>query len=207
MEFLVLGPVEVRIDGKAVPLGGPKQRALLALLLLNANKPVSRSRLIDAVWGERAPASVERSLDNYVSRLRTLVGPDRLERRPPGYLLRVEPGELDLERFAALREQGRAAGAAGDPATARGRLRDALGGGPELIGELERLVSEHPFQQRLLGQLMLSLHRAGRPADALAAYQAFRRRFAEEVGLDPSAELRTLERRILEQDPTLGPAA
>jgi len=249
MEFLVLGPVEVRIDGKAVPLGGPKQRALLALLLLNANKPVSRSRLIDAVWGERAPASVERSLDNYVSRLRTLVGPDRLERRPPGYLLRVEPGELDLERFEALLEQGRAAGAAGDPATARGRLRDALGvwrgraladlaselplgmeaerleerrllalegridaelalgGGPELIGELERLVSEHPFQQRLLGQLMLSLHRAGRPADALAAYQAFRRRFAEEVGLDPSAELRTLERRILEQDPTLGSAA
>src|SRR6266516_6522904 len=249
MEFLVLGPVEVRIDGKAVPLGGPKQRALLALLLLNANKPVSRSRLIDAVWGERAPASVERSLDNYVSRLRTLVGPDRLERRPPGYLLRVEPGELDLERFEALLEQGRAAGAAGDPATARGRLRDALGvwrgraladlaselplgmeaerleerrllalegridaelalgGGPELVGELERLVSEHPFQQRLLGQLMLSLYRAGRPAEALAAYQAFRRRFAEELGLEPSAELRALERRILEQDATLGSAA
>src|SRR5207247_10449522 len=83
----------------------------------------------------------------------------------------------------------------------------ALGGGPELVGELERLVSEHPFQQRLLGQLMLSLHRAGRPADALAAYQAFRRRFAEEVGLEPSAELRARERRVLAQGDTLGPEA
>ncbi len=249
VEFLVLGPVEARIDSRALQLGGPKQRALLALLLLNANGVVSRDRLVDSLWGERAPESAQRSLDAYVSRLRTLLGGERIERRPPGYLLRVEPGELDLERFEALLEQGRAAGAAGDPATARGRLGDALGlwrgraladlaselplgmeaerleerrllalegridaelalgGGPELVGELERLVSEHPFQQRLLGQLMLSLYRAGRPAEALAAYQAFRRRFAEEVGLEPSAELRALERRILEQDATLGPAA
>lgn len=245
VEFLVLGPVEARVDGRMLQLGGPKQRALLALLLLNANQVVSRDRLVDSLWGERAPESAQRSLDAYVSRLRTLLGGERIERRPPGYLLRVEAGELDLERFEALLEQGRAAG---DPATARGRLRDALGlwrgraladlaseplgveaerleerrllalearidaelalgRGPELTGELERLVSEHPFQQRLLGQLMLSLHRAGRPADALAAYQAFRRRFAEELGLEPSPELRTLERRILEQDPTLGPAA
>jgi hypothetical protein len=83
----------------------------------------------------------------------------------------------------------------------------ALGGGAELLGELERLVSEHPFHERLLGQLMLSLYRAGRLAEALAAYQAFRRRFAEELGLEPGAELRTLERRILEQDATLDPAA
>src|SRR5712692_9162632 len=126
MEFAVLGPVEVRIDGKAVPLGGPKQRALLALLLLDANEVVSRDRLVDALWGERAPESAQRSLDTYVSRLRTLLGADRIERRPPGYLLRVDAGELDLERFEALLEQGRAAGAAGDPATARGHLRDAL---------------------------------------------------------------------------------
>src|SRR5262249_15727101 len=192
---------------------------------------------------------VQRSLDTYVYRLRTLLGAQRIERRPPGYRLRVDPGELDLERFEALLEQGRAAAAAGDPARARDRLRDALGlwrggaladlepegaigfeaerleerrlfalearidaelalgAGPELVGELERLVGEHPFQQRLLGQLMLSLYRAGRPAEALAAYQAFRRRFAEELGLEPSVQLRTLERRILEQDPTLGPAA
>jgi peptide/nickel transport system substrate-binding protein len=249
VEFLVLGPLEVRIDGRALPLGGPKQRALLALLLLNGDEVVSRDRLIDGVWGERAPESAQRSLDTYVSRLRTLLGAERIERRPPGYRLRVDPDELDLDRFEALLEQGRAAAAAGDLATTRDRLRDALGlwrgraladlepertiageadrlearrllalegridaelalgGGPELVGELERLVGEHPFQQRLLGQLMLSLYRAGRPAEALAGYQALRRRFAEELGLEPSAELRTLERRILEQDPALGPAA
>jgi len=249
VEFLVLGPVETRIDGRVLHLGGPKQRALLALLLLNANEVVSRDRLVDSLWGGRAPESAQRSLDTYVSRLRTLLGGGRIERRPPGYLLRVEAGELDLERFEALLEQGRTAGAVGDPATARAQLREALalwrgpaladltsdlalsveaerleerrllaleeridaelalGGGPELTGELERLVSEHPLRQRLLGQLMLSLYRAGRAAEALADYQAFRRRFAEELGLEPSAELRALERQILEQDAALGPAA
>lgn len=249
MELLVLGSVEVRIDGKAVPLGGPKQRSLLALLLLNANEVVSRDRLIDALWGERAPASAQGSIDTYVSRLRSVLGADRVERHPPGYLLRVERGELDLARFEGLLEQGRAAAVAGDARTARDFLLEGLavwrgraladleseallgveaerleerrllalegrieaelqlGGGAELVGELERLVGEHPFRERLQGQLMLSLYRAGRQADALAAYQAFRRRFAEELGLEPSAELRTLERRILEQDPTLGLAA
>jgi DNA-binding SARP family transcriptional activator len=249
VEFLVLGPVEARLDGRVLQLGGPKQRVLLALLLLNANEVVSRDRLVDSLWGERAPDSAQRSLDTYVSRLRTLLGAHRIERRSPGYVLRVQPGELDLERFEALLEQGRAAAAARDPETADGRLREALGlwrgpalsdlatesalgleaerleerrllalagridaelalgGGPELLGELERLVDEHPFQERLLGQLMLSLYRAGRPAEALAAYQAFRQRLAGELGLEPSVELRTLERRILEQDGSLGPAA
>jgi YVTN family beta-propeller protein len=245
VEFWVLGPLEVRIDGRPLALGGPKQRALLALLLLNGNEVVSRDRLIDSLWGERAPESVQRSLDTYVYRLRALLGADRIERRRPGYRLRLETGELDLERFEALLDQGRTAAAAGDHASARDRLRDALalwrgraladlesegaiaveaerleerrllalegridaelalGGGPELVGELERLVGEHPFRERLVGQLMLSLYRAGRSAEALAAYQAFRRRFAEELGLEPSPELRALERRMLEQDPTL----
>jgi DNA-binding SARP family transcriptional activator/ABC-type transport system substrate-binding protein len=245
VDFLVLGPVEVRIDARSLPLRGPKQRALLALLLLNGNEVVSRDRLVDSLWGERAPESAQRSLDTYVSRLRTLLGGDRIERRPPGYRLRLEPGELDLERFEALLEQGRAAAAAGEPSVARDRLREALGlwrgraladlepegslgvevkrleerrllavegqidaelqlgGGAELVGELERLVAEHPFRERLVGQLMLSLYRAGRQADALAAYQVLRRQFAQELGLEPSQELRTLERRVLEQDPTL----
>jgi DNA-binding SARP family transcriptional activator/ABC-type transport system substrate-binding protein/streptogramin lyase len=246
VEFAVLGPVEVRIEGEAAPLGGPKQRALLALLLLNGNAVVSRDRLIDGLWGERPPSSAQRSLDTYVSRLRAVVGNERIERRTPGYLLHVEPGELDLDRFEALLEEGRAASAAGDAAAARDRLREALalwrgraladleyepfagtetarleerrllaieaqlaaeldlGGGPDLVGQLEQLVTEHPFRERLLGQLMLALYRAGRKADALAAYQACRRRFAEELGLEPSAELRELERRILEQDAALG---
>src|SRR6266700_5090895 len=127
VEFLVLGSVDVRTDGRPLALGGPKQRALLALLLLNANGVVSRDQLIDALWGERAPASAQRSLDTYVSRLRTLLGADRIERHSPGYRLRVDPGELDLERFEALLEQGRTAAAAGDAATARDRLVESLG--------------------------------------------------------------------------------
>src|SRR5262249_61840300 len=125
MEFAVLGPVEVRIDGRVLPLGGPKQRALLALLLLNANAVVSRDRLVDELWGERAPASAQRSLDTYVYRLRTLLGRDRIERRPPRYLLHLEPGELDLPRFELLLDQARAAPAAGDAAAARSVLHHA----------------------------------------------------------------------------------
>lgn len=249
VEFAVLGPVEVRIEGRALSLGGPKQRALLALLLLNRNEVVSRDRLIDSLWGERAPASAQRSLDTYVSRLRALVGSDRVERHPPGYLIRVEPGEFDVDRFEALLERGREAAATGDSAAARDELRAALniwrgraladlesasfaaeeserleerrllalearidaelalGAGAELVGELERLVHEHPFRERLLGQLMLSLYRAGRQADALAAYQAGRRSLAGELGLEPGPELRELERRILAHDPALVPVA
>lgn len=124
MEFLVLGPVEVRIDDRLLALGGPKQRALLALLLLEANSVVSRDRLVDALWRDSVPLNAHRSLDSYVSRLRSLLGADRLERRPPGYRLRVESDELDVIRFEALLEQGRAAAA--DPAAARDRLSEAL---------------------------------------------------------------------------------
>jgi YVTN family beta-propeller protein len=246
VEFAVLGPVEVRIDGRALSLGGPKQRALLALLLLSRNEVVSRDRLIDSLWGERAPTSAQRSLDTYVSRLRGLVGSDRIERHPPGYLLRVAPGEFDVDEFEALLEQGRGAAAAGDPAAAKEQLSAALdlwrgraladlesepfaaeeserleerrllalearidaelelGAGAELVGELERLVNEHPFRERLLGQLMLSLYRAGRQTEALAAYQSHRRRLSSELGLEPSSQLRALERRILEHDSSLG---
>src|SRR5439155_25445159 len=107
VEFGVLGPIEVRRDGRELPLGGRKQRALLALLLLHANEAVSRDRLIDGVWGERPPPTVARTLDAYVSRLRKLLGEERLSRRPAGYRLQVESDELDLARFQGLREQGR----------------------------------------------------------------------------------------------------
>src|ERR1051326_5795159 len=89
MEFRILGPLEVEVEGQQVPLGGLKQRALVAVLLLHPNEVVSRDRLIDALWGERAPASAQRSLDSYVSRLRGLLGPQRLVRRQPGLLLVV----------------------------------------------------------------------------------------------------------------------
>jgi peptide/nickel transport system substrate-binding protein len=246
VEICVLGPLEVRVNGAAAALGGPKQRAVLAMLLLHGNEVVSRDRLVNGVWGERPPEAAQRSLDSYVSRLRAILGADRIERRAPGYVVRLEPGELDLERFETLLEEGRAAAANGDAATASEALRQALGlwhgpaladllyepfaadeagrleerrmlaleeridadlalgGGPELVSELERLVSDEPFRQRLLGQLMVSLYRAGRQADALAAYEGGRQRLAEELGLEPGPQLRLLERQILDHDPALG---
>ena len=126
MQFVILGPIEARSDGRPLVLGGPKQRAVLAILLLHANEPVSRDHLIDGLWGESPPPSARHTLDDYVSRLRRALGADRIERRPPGYVLRVEPGELDLQNFEALLENGRHAAAAGDAAGARDSLREAL---------------------------------------------------------------------------------
>jgi len=126
VEFGILGSVEVRRDGRAVTIGGAKQRALLAVLLLHANDVVSRDRLIDAVWGDAPPPSAHQSLDSYVSRLRRALGAERLVRRPPGYLLVVEPGELDLDRFGDLVSEGRQAAVEGDHAATAKRLRAAL---------------------------------------------------------------------------------
>jgi DNA-binding SARP family transcriptional activator len=245
MEFGVLGPVLVRRNGRDEPLGGPKQRSLLAMLLLRANEGVTRDRLIDGLWGERPPPTAAHTLDNYVSRLRKVVGDDRLERRPPGYVLRVEPGELDLDRFERAFRRGREALARERPHEAADSLREALalwrgsaladlqyepfahdavqrleerrlqafeerveadlalGRSGELVPELEALVREHPFRERPLGQLMLALYRAGRQAEALGAFQAGRRRLAEELGLEPGPDLQRLQAAILAQDPKL----
>jgi YVTN family beta-propeller protein len=247
VEFRILGPVEVCLDGSTLALRGRKQRALLAVLLLHANEVVSRDRLIDALWGERPPPSVHQSLDSYVSRLRRAIGHERLLRRPPGYVLVLNPHELDLARFEELVAAGREASARGDPAEASSTLGKALavwrgpaladllyepfataeaerleerrlvaleeridadlaaGKGRELVPELEALVQEHPLRERLLGQLMLALYRAGRHGDALALMQAARQRLAGELGLDPGPQLRELERRILRHDPELAP--
>lgn len=126
MEAAILGPLEVRIDGRAIPLGGPKQRALLTMLLLHANEVVSRDRLIDALWGERPPPSVQQSLDTYVSRLRRGLGGDRVQRRSGGYVLSIEAGELDLDRFERLVRAARSASAAGDGQRAGRMFGDAL---------------------------------------------------------------------------------
>src|SRR3954470_2550838 len=126
MEFAILGPIVVRRVGDEVPLGGPKQRLLLAMLLVRPNEVVPRDRLIDGVWGDHPPPTAAHTLDSYVSRLRKALGDDRLARRAPGYALRVEEGELDLERFERLFEQGRTALARGAPADAADALSAAL---------------------------------------------------------------------------------
>src|SRR6266516_4431185 len=106
MDFRILGPLEVSADERTLDLGARKQRALLALLLLDANRVVSAERLIGALWDDEPPSSARKALQVYVSQLRKVVGKDRLVTQQPGYLIRVKPDELDLERFERLRVEG-----------------------------------------------------------------------------------------------------
>src|SRR5215203_810210 len=247
MEFLILGPLEVRSNGHSLPLGGPKQRAVLALLLLGANRVVSREHLIAELWPDAPGRDSEHALRLQISRLRKALsaagdGEDRVVTRAPGYSLRVEPGELDLERYERLVAAGRAALEARDAESAVARLREAeslwrgrpladlefepfarldverleelrlaaleerieaevaAGRHRELVPELERLIAEHPLRERLRAQLMRALYASSRQAEALAVYTDTRRLLVDELGIEPSALLRELERQILNQD-------
>src|SRR5215216_3789632 len=247
MEFLILGPLEVRSNGHSLPLGGPKQRAVLALLLLGANRVVSREHLIAELWPDAPGRDSEHALRLQISRLRKALsaagdGEDRVVTRAPGYSLRVEPGELDLERYERLVAAGRAALEARDAESAVARLRQAeslwrgrpladlefepfarldverleerrlaaleerieaevaAGRHRELVPELEGLIAEHPLRERLRAQLMRALYASSRQAEALAVYTDTRRLLVDELGIEPSALLRDLERQILNQD-------
>lgn len=123
LEFRILGPLEALNDGRPLELGGQKQRALLVLLLLEAGRVVPTDRLIDALWGEHPPRTAATSLQNFISQLRKLLGAGTIQTKPPGYLLRLDPGRVDLERFVALVEQAREAS---DPAARATLLREAL---------------------------------------------------------------------------------
>src|SRR6266545_5161882 len=131
MEFLVLGPLEVR--GSARPLGpaGGKQAGVLALLALHANQVVATDRLIHALWGEQPPPSARQALQNHVSAVRKLLadggGEAVLRTRDPGYVLAVDPERVDAFRFERLAAAGRRALADGEPARAADLLRQALG--------------------------------------------------------------------------------
>src|SRR5262245_10511493 len=114
LEFGVLGPLEVLRGTESLTPSAAKQRALLALLLLNANTVVSTDRLIDELWGADAPATAPSALQVHVSQLRRVLEAKRAQRdsyevvitRPPGYLLRVAPDQLDLQRFERLTAEG-----------------------------------------------------------------------------------------------------
>jgi DNA-binding SARP family transcriptional activator len=122
LDFRILGPLEVEGESGSVSLGGPRQRALLAVLLLEAGRVVPTDRLVDLLWGEEAPRTATTSLQNAVSQLRKVLGAELVETRPPGYVLRVETGQIDAGRFErALR------GARAEPPARRSELlRDAL---------------------------------------------------------------------------------
>lgn len=122
LEFRLLGPLEVVGDDGPLSLGGMRQRALLAALLLRAGQVVPTERLVDDLWGEEAPRTATTSLQNGVSALRKLLGPDVLETRSPGYVLRVNGGQIDSARFEQLLADARTA----QPAERAAALRQAL---------------------------------------------------------------------------------
>jgi DNA-binding SARP family transcriptional activator len=244
VEFRILGPLEVVQGRRVLTLGGPRQRALLALLLTNANEVVSVDTLIDALWGARPPRAAANTLQYHVSQLRKLLGSaETIITREPGYLIRVEPDELDLFRF----EQQVAEAEQASPDEAAQLLRDALalwrgppladlagesfaqpeirrleevrlaaleqrldadlalGHHARLVAELESLVRQHPFRERLRAALMRALYGAGRQAEALNVYRETRQTLVDELGIEPSPALQELERAILRQDPALTP--
>ena len=125
VQFRVLGPLEVDAGEGPIPLGGPKQRAVLANLLIRANQVVPADVLIDDVWGEETPEKARHILQTYVSNLRKSLGDGRLEGRPSGYLLVVEPFELDAARFDALVADAKKALPV-DPSVAIDTIEDAL---------------------------------------------------------------------------------
>src|SRR5262245_7277882 len=113
MEFRILGPLEVRDEDREVPLRGGKERALLALLLVNANRTLPLDRIVDALWDDDVPETAQKMVQVYVSRLRKVLPADILRTRAPGYLVAVEEGELDLHRFEGAVAKARAALEAG----------------------------------------------------------------------------------------------
>lgn len=251
MDFAVLGPLEVRHAGVALPLGGPRQRAVLATLLLRANQVVTAQYLAEAVW-EAPPARPESNIRTYVAGIRRRLrcageADSRLITEAGGYLLRVFPGELDLEAFRRLTDQARRAHAAADFARVakhcqealrlwRGKPLEGLPLGPHLmaelvrleerrftaveqqaearlalgdndgvIGELRRLVVQHPLRESLWAWLMLALYGSGRAAEALQAFQDVRKVLRDELGTEPGDELHDLHQRILRRDVAASP--
>ena len=243
IEFRVLGPVEATRDGETIPLGGPRQRVLLALLLLNAARPVSAQRLIDELWSGDAPAGAEATLRTYVSRLRRSLGGDiAITSDVSTYTLHVSPDLVDAATFERLLHEGEAALERGAAQRAAERLGSALAlwrGAPfgeladegglrqeadrleelrvralrtrfeaelqlgksgELVEELETLLREQPYREGLWRQLMLALYRSGRQADALAAFRRAREGLIDDLGVEPGAELRALERAVLRHE-------
>ena len=125
-EFRILGPLEVEQGSGALRVGGKKRQALLAVLLLHANELVPSEQLIDELWGDETPETAAKIIQNNVSQLRKLLEPGVLLTRGSGYLLRVEPDQLDARRFERLVEEGRQALATGDPESASAKLREGL---------------------------------------------------------------------------------
>ena len=176
VEFGILGPLEVAVDGRAVQLGGPRQRAVLALLLAQANEVVPVERLIDGVWDEEPPETAANILQGYVSQLRKLLGKETIVTRGRGYVVLVPDGALDLHRFERHAAAGMSERGAGRAADGSGELEKALAlwRGPAL-SDLGELPAVRPIAARLDELRLTALERrieadldCGRQAEAAA---------------------------------------
>jgi predicted ATPase/DNA-binding SARP family transcriptional activator len=246
----VLGPLEVRRDGRPLPVPSGKTSEVLVRLALDAGRPVSAERLIEDLWGEAAAATGRNTLQSKVSQLRRALGdPALVGAGHGGYTLELDPGGVDALRVAAMAAAASAARRAGDPGAALeaaaealglfrgevlagagdgdwllphrrsleelrlGLLEDRaaaqveLGGGGDLVAELEGLLEQHPLREGMWASYVTALYRAGRQADALAACRRVRRLLVTELGVEPGPALRELERQVLRQSAALDPAA
>ncbi|MEU8150575.1 BTAD domain-containing putative transcriptional regulator [Nonomuraea sp. NPDC048901] len=258
VRFVVLGAVEVSVEGLELPSLAPRHRAFLAYLLLHSGTVLSVERLSEAMWGPTRPdtarAQVHAALTAIRRTLRAANTGHLVETRPAGYVITPEPGQLDLQEFTTLvakaesearselrsgpgSERGFEPAAAvrtlrgalalwRGPAfadvqahfaeSARARLEDrrlaaierlvelefAAGRHEELIDQLAAELTAHPLRERLAGQLMLALRRAGRQTDALAVGRDYRRRLADEQGLDPGPDFLAVEETVLRGEPS-----
>src|SRR5262245_28822813 len=199
LEFLVLGPLEVRAGGSPLPLRSAKQRALLAVLLLTANEVVSSDRLIDAVWPEKPPGTATNLLQVHVSQLRKLLDasgtPGLLVTHSPGYALHIDQEQLDSARFERLLNEGLALRAANEHEQASAAIEQALGlwRGPALAdfafdefarSESDRLDDLHTLaiEERIEAALALGRHAAlVGELEALALEHPLRERLAGQL--------------------------
>ncbi len=169
MRFSLLGSLEAFGEDGPVPLGGPKQRIVLAHLVLGANRVVSAEHLIDALWGEELPEDPKSTLQVYVSRLRSALGPDAVEAQAPGYVLRADRDEVDALRFEDLLGAARGNGSGArvtDEILAealelwRGPALADLSGEPSLTGEIARLeeLRLQALEEKIDARLELGRH-------------------------------------------------
>jgi DNA-binding SARP family transcriptional activator/tetratricopeptide (TPR) repeat protein len=251
MRFRILGPLEVLSPDGWAPIGAGRWRSLLAALLLRRGQLVPTDTLIDDLWGDSPPDTANNLVSIYVHRLKKVIGDTEgrmLVYRAPGYLLRLDPGDLDLDHFESLAAGGRAVIAA-DPRRAADLLGQALslwrgplladvpptqliarqadrvaelwltsteqraeadlvaGRADQVIPELRALVASHQLRERLWALLMRALEESGRRAEALDTYTQARQAIADELGVDPGAELQRLYAQLLAADAAPAPAA
>jgi DNA-binding SARP family transcriptional activator len=246
--FRILGRIDVVDDaGEVIVLRARRQRALLARLIVDANRSVRRSVLVESVWGSALPVHPETALQVVMSRLRATLGPcgSRIVADAAGYRLDAGPEEVDLLWAESLLHEGRLALAGDEGSRAADAFDRALslwtgsaeedfdafahsvdvarrlrelrivlvearndaylmdGRHLEVLGDIESWVACEPLREHLRAQQIAALYRAGRQAEAMRACEALRKTLRDEVGLDPSVEIQQLERRVLDQDPSL----